>query len=286
MRYFCIEQYNNNKMKRSLLSILFVFTLLQVNAQDYSQIVDKALNCAKKDSLVQAEKLFKEALQLDPSNIRNALLFTNLGTVQRRMGKSDEALDSYTLSLNITPYSVVTLLNRASLYLERNNLDKAYIDYCNVLDIDRNNKEALFYRAYINMNRREYKEARSDYNALLNIDNKNRTAQIGLIILNQKEFKYREALEGVDRMIVENPKDASLLKIKANIEIDMNTLDLALIDLEAAAKLDPNDPEIYVLCGDIYMEQNKKREAYVAYEKAVSLGVPRSELRDKLKSSK
>lgn len=273
-------------MKRALLYIFFLFAALNVNAQEYSNIVEKALNAAKKDSLVQAEKLFQQALKLDPSNIRNALLFTNLGTVQRRMGKSDEALKSYSLSLNITPYSVVTLLNRASLYLERNNFDKAYIDYCNVLDIDRFNKEALLFRAYINMNRREYKEARIDYNALLSEDNKNRTALIGLIILNQKEQKYREAIESVDRMIVDNPKDVSLLKIKANIEIEMNTLDLALIDLESAAKLSPNDPEIYVTCGDIYMTQKKNREAYVAYEKAVSLGTPRSELRDKLKASK
>jgi tetratricopeptide (TPR) repeat protein len=285
MRYFCTEQYKFI-MKRALLYIFFLFAALNVNAQEYSNIVEKALNAAKKDSLVQAEKLFQQALKLDPSNIRNALLFTNLGTVQRRMGKSDEALKSYSLSLNITPYSVVTLLNRASLYLERNNFDKAYIDYCNVLDIDRFNKEALLFRAYINMNRREYKEARIDYNALLSEDNKNRTALIGLIILNQKEQKYREAIESVDRMIVDNPKDVSLLKIKANIEIEMNTLDLALIDLESAAKLSPNDPEIYVTCGDIYMAQKKNREAYVAYEKAVSLGTPRSELRDKLKASK
>ena len=82
-------------MKRILLYILFLFAALSVNAQEYSDIVEKALNSAKKDSLVQAEKLFQQALKLDPSNIRNALLFTNLGTVQRRMGKSDEALKSF-----------------------------------------------------------------------------------------------------------------------------------------------------------------------------------------------
>lgn len=47
--------------------------------------------------------------------------------------------------LNITPYSVVTLLNRASLYLEKNLFDRAYVDYCNVIDIDKTNKEALLF---------------------------------------------------------------------------------------------------------------------------------------------
>ena len=50
--------------------------------------------------------------------MRNALLFTNLGTVQRRLGKIDDAIDSYTLSLNITPYSVVKMCIRDSRNFE------------------------------------------------------------------------------------------------------------------------------------------------------------------------
>ncbi len=38
------------------------------------------------------------------------------------------------------------------------------------------------------------------------------------------------------------------------------------------------------MCGEIYLAQKKKREAYVAFEKAVELGVPRPQLQDKLKS--
>jgi len=56
--------------------------------------------------------------------------------------------------------------------------------------------------------------------------------------------------------------------------------------LEEAAKLAPDDAEIYVMCGEIYLSQKKKREAYVAFEKAIELGVPRPELQDKLKASK
>ena len=49
---------------------------------------------------------------------------------------------------------------------------------------------------------------------------------------------------------------------------------------------DEEKVEIYVMCGDIYMEQGRNREAYVAFEKAVELGVPRPELQDRLKASK
>lgn len=273
-------------MKRILCYLILLCVCHQLQAQTYDELITRALDAARKDSLKQSESLFKQALKMDPANMRNALLFTNLGTVQRRMGKIDDAIDSYSLSLNITPYSVVTLLNRASLYLEKNLFNKAYVDYCNVIDIDKTNKEALLYRAYIYMQRCDYKGARIDYNTLLQEEPGNNTARLGRALLNQKELKYREALEDFNRLVSDNPRDISYLKARATLEVEMNTPDLALLDLEEAAKIDPNDAEIYVMCGEIYLSQKKKREAYVAFEKAIELGVPRPELQDKLKASK
>ena len=113
---------------------------------------------------------------MEPGNARNALLFSNLGTVQKRMGKTDEAIESYTMALNITPYSTAMLLNRASLYLDKGLTDKAYLDYCNVIDLLPENQEARMFRAYIYMQRRQYTEARIDYNAVLAKDVRNLTA--------------------------------------------------------------------------------------------------------------
>jgi predicted Zn-dependent protease len=93
-------------------------------------------------------------------------------------------------------------------------------------------------------------------------------------------------LEEFNRLIVDYPKDASLLKARAELEIVMNSLEMALLDLENAAKLDPNDADIYIMCGEIYLAQGKKREAYAVFEKAIELGVPRPLLEDRLKESK
>lgn len=274
-------------MKKTLLGLLLWWAGSTMQAQQtYDELITHALEAARKDSLKQAESLFKQALQTDPANMRNALLFSNLGTVQRRMGKTEEAIDSYSLALNITPYSVVTLLNRASLYLENNLFNKAYVDYCNVIDIDKTNKEALLFRAYIYMQRRAYPEARRDYNALLEEEPSHTTARLGRALLNQKELKYREALEDFNRLVSDHPREVAYLKARATLEVEMNTPDQALLDLEDAARLAPEDAEIYVMCGEIYLSQKKKREAYVAFEKAIELGVPRPELQDKLKASK
>ena len=273
-------------MKRICLYMVMMLVGCQLSAQTYDELISRAMSAVEADSLYLAESLFKKALQKEPANLRNALLFSNLGTIQRRMGKNKEALESYSLALNLTPYSKTMLLNRASLYLEMDYLDKAYVDYCNVIDLDAKNQEALQFRAYIYMRRRQYQDARNDYQSLLEAVPGDKTARIGMAMVNQKLQRYRESLEEFNRLIVDYPQEVSLLKARAELEVEMNTLELALLDLESAVKLAPNDAEIYVMCGDIYIAQGRNREAYRAFEKAIELGVPRPELQERLKASK
>lgn len=273
-------------MKYIVFIIMCLCLCTTAKSQTYDELIDKAMDAVEQDSLLLAENYFKEALRLEPANMRNSLLFSNLGTIQRRMGKKKEALESYSLALNKTPYSVTMLLNRASLLMEMNDMDRAYMDYCGVLDLDQKNPEALMFRAYIYMKRRQYQDARLDYRSYLEIDPGNKTARLGMALVNQKDKRYHESLEDFNRLIVDYPEDVSLLKARAELEIEMNSFDLALLDLENASKLAKDDPEIYVMCGDIYLLQNKKREAYNAFEKAIELGIPRPELSERLKASK
>ena len=48
-------------------------------AQTYDELIDKAMDAVEQDSLLQAEYYFKEALRLEPANMRNSLLFSNSG---------------------------------------------------------------------------------------------------------------------------------------------------------------------------------------------------------------
>lgn len=267
--------------------ILCVWVLsLPLQAQSYNDVVEQAMDCVKKDSLVQAECLFRQALKMEPDNARNALLFSNLGTVQKRMGKTDEAIESYTLALNIIPYSTTMLLNRAALYLEKDLTQKAYLDYCNVIDLLPKNLEARLFRAYIYMQRREYKEARVDYNVVLEQDVKNKTARIGIIMLDEKEGRHQSAMDAMNLLVSDYPRDVSILRMRANMEWEHGQAEAALFDLDEVLKLDPRDASCYVMKGDIHLQQKKKAEAREAYEKALELGVSRAELAEKLKQCK
>ena len=273
-------------MKRLVLFILICLLFVGAQAQTYKELSGKALKYVEQDSLVQAEKLFKEALKMEPANAHNALLFSNLGTVQRRMRHNDDAIESYSLALNLAPKTVAILLNRASLYLEQGNTDKAYVDYCDVLDLKKDESDALLYRAYIYVIRHDYKSAEIDYIRFLELQPQSMTGRMGLATVYQKEKKHRESLDLFNKLVAEFPKEAALYTARADLARDMLHPDLALIDLEEALNLDSSSVDAYLLRGEIYLDLKKKDLAKSDFEKAISLGVSRSELYEQLKLCK
>ena len=261
-------------MVRIIIALLFCFPAVAF-AQTYQQLSERAIECIEKDSLPKAEELLLQALKLEPKNAKNALLFSNLGLVQRRLGEFDKALESYSFALNFAPLAVPILLDRAAIYMEMGKTDRAYTDYCQVLDEDKQNKEALLMRA-----------ARMDYNRLLELDPQSYSGRLGLATLEQKEGKFREALEILNKMITATPDDATLYIARADVEREMKHEDLALVDLEEAIRLDAASADAYLLRGNIYLTQKKKGLAKADFEKAISLGVPPADLHEQLKQCK
>ena len=104
-------------MVRIIIALLFCFPAVAF-AQTYQQLSERAIECIEKDSLPKAEELLLQALKLEPKNAKNALLFSNLGLVQRRLGEFDKALESYSFALNFAPLAVPILLDRAAIYME------------------------------------------------------------------------------------------------------------------------------------------------------------------------
>lgn len=275
-----------DRLKRIQSLIVILFASLTMQAQTYHDVIEKAMAYTMTDSLEQAEKLFEEALKMDPISARNALLFSNLGTVQKRMGKVDKAIESYSMALNITPYATPILLNRGALLLDKGLSNEAYIDFCNVIDLIPENVEARLYRAYIYMQRRMYEEAKIDYNVVVSKDSKHKSARIGLVLIDQNTGKMPSALNKLNLLINDFPKDASLFIMRANMELEQNFVDAAAVDLEEAISLEPNNTEILCQLGDVYLKLHKKVEARKSFEQAIKLGVPRSSLRGQLKACK
>ena len=272
-------------MVRIIIALLFCFPVA-LSAQTYQQLSEKAIECIEKDSFHRAEELLLQALKLEPKNAKNALLFSNLGLVQRRLGEYDKALESYSFALNFAPLAVPILLDRAAIYMETGSDGTVLIPTIAECLMKTSRIRALLMRAYIYILRRDYPAARIDYNRLLELDPQSYSGRLGLATLEQKEEKFRESLDILNKMIVETPEDATLYVARADVEREMKHEDLALVDLEEAIRLNASLADAYLLRGNIYLMQKKKALAKADFEKAISLGVPPADLHEQLQQCK
>ena len=138
-------------MKRLHCVVLLMFIAIAVSAQSYYEWVDIADEHIAKQEWIEAEEALLQALRSEPANAQNSLLLSNLGTVQRYCGKYEEALQTYSMALFMTPRSTTLLRNRAALYAEMDSLDLACADYSHLILLDDSAEDALYNRALIYM---------------------------------------------------------------------------------------------------------------------------------------
>ncbi len=256
-------------------------------AQSYDELCERSASALSRDSLDAAAEYIRQALRQDPAHPRNALLFSNLGTIQQRQGKTEMALESYRMALNLAPTSVPILMNHGALSLQLGREGQAQADYSQVIELEPHNKEALLMRAYIYMSRRDYKFARLDYDTLLSVDPYHYAARLGLATLLQRQSHCEASLRVLDAMLADKggasaytPSELSLVYVaRAGVALDMRHPDSALLDLEQALLLDSLQPDAYLLRARIYLSRKKKSQARHDLERALSLGAPQGEVR-------
>ena len=180
-------------MKKWILMASLCLVAVAAQAQSYKEYVRKALDAMSMDSTEVAERLFREAMRVEPAQRSNAMIYYQIGRMQEHRGKLEKALESYTMGLNVAPHVLPLRMARAKLYMQLGNKEKALVDYSDVLDWKADEQEALFMRAYIYTEQRLYKKARTDYEALLKLNPAHEEARIGLVLLNEKDNRPREA---------------------------------------------------------------------------------------------
>ena len=77
---------------RVLLIIFSLFAFVGNGiSQTYEELIEKSYDFLDKNDLLSAEESLKAAMRKEPANPLNYALLTNLGTIQRRQGKFEEA---------------------------------------------------------------------------------------------------------------------------------------------------------------------------------------------------
>ena len=246
-----------------------------VSAQKDIDWLSLSFDYLKENRLDSAEIALKTFLKKEPDNPINPFLLNNLGTIQRRLGKRDEALMSYTAALGEFPKQPVFLEARASLFAETGQAQNAILDYSTLLEVTPNDEEALYQRGLLYLQIKNTDFAEADFKRILEINPNSLYARRGFASLAMFRGDYDNAEKIYNYLLDKEPKDYNLYAGKAELYILMKRPGKALSNIDQAIRLagdkTPN-PYLYVIRYRTKLMLHEKESALEDWEKAISLG--------------
>ncbi|MEG1748263.1 MAG: tetratricopeptide repeat protein [Tannerellaceae bacterium] len=259
------------------MRILALFMLLALcatggYAQTYEQLIETSYDYLEKKDLVSSEESLKAAMRLEPANPTNYALLTNLGTIQRRQGKLQDALLSYSAALSRQPKSIAILENRASLYSELGEAEKALSDYTALLLLEPEHQEALYCRGLIYMQLKNFIWAEQDFDKILEVNEKSVRGRLGHAILEKMRGNYDESERIYNYLINEMPRDWILYEGRADVYFMMGKNARAMADINKLFVESTPSAALYVLRGKVKLAQYEKESAALDFKKAREMG--------------
>lgn len=267
-------------IRQAVNLLLLVCCFLPATAQEtrtgserYLELVDSADYYISKELWGMAEKNLTEALRLEPANISNSLLLSNLGVVQFQKGEYKKAIDSYTLGLGLTPSSTVLLNNRAKAYLSLNSVTEAKKDIDKSLSIDSIQEWPLQMRGYIYLYDNDTENAEKLFKFIHQKFPKNALAYSGLADIEERKGNKEEAIKLYDKSLELDPEDQEVLISKIYLLIDTGKYTEARADLRVAINKFPEEGMFYLLRGYLHKLNYRTAEAQADKKTAIDKGI-------------
>lgn len=254
------------------IGILAACSLAAGRAQSYEQYVEKSFDFLEQNDLVSAEESLRAAMRLEPGNPNNYALLMNLGTIQRRQGKADEAVLSYTAALSRYPSNEAILENRAGLLTEMGQTEKALADYNALLVLNPHHQEALYCRAMLLLQQKNYLQAEQDFDKLLEVNEKSVKGRLGHAILEKLRGNYDESERIFNYLISEMPREWGLYEGRADLYFMMGKNARAMADINRVFVESTPTAALYVLRGKVKLAQYEKASAALDFKKAAEMG--------------
>ncbi|MDR0698082.1 MAG: tetratricopeptide repeat protein [Tannerella sp.] len=272
-----------------ILSILFIGMISCIypsSAQHFEDLVKKSYEYSDANDLAAAEECLKAAMRLEPTNRLNFALLTNLGTIQRRQGKFEDALLCYSAALNQRPEDELILINRAELYTEMNEPEKAINDYTTLLIHHPAHEQGLYNRGLLYIKTGEFILAQTDFEQIIDTYKDTFLGRFGYAILEKVRKAYDESEIIFNYLADKYPDNMRVLEERAELYFLTKRNARAMTDLNKifTVTAEPS-AELYMLRGRVKLSQYEKESAAIDFRKARDLGYDKETVERLLKET-
>jgi len=272
------------------------------NRQALQDLFDQAVALHQKGELVSAERLYQQALLMEPNSfaprhmlgvirfqqgrhdeavalIQGALdlnpnvgaAWVNLGHVQNAAGRPDEAATAYARAVALQPADAGILGALVTVLWSRGRRDEALGGMDQLVALRADDIEVRHHRANMRREAKRLADALADYDMVLRARPElaetwsNRGAALS------EMGRPAEALESLDRALALEPDMPAALSNRAFTLRELSRFDEALIDLERAIAQAPDYAPAHANRGRVLSEMMRLEDAFQSFRKAGEL---------------
>ena len=218
----------------------------------------------------QAVEQFRQALLLDPALPQGP---NNLGLALCQLGRSGEALASFSEAVRLKPGYVEALYNQANLHRDQGRLDDALNCYRRVLHRTRfEYRDARHQLAVLTLARQgNLDQAIAGLHQCLLFDSQNADTYNQLGVLLCQRDRLDEAIAAFDNALRLKPEHAEALNNKGHALLRQHKTGEAVRCFEQALALNQDYPQPYCNLGMALLQQGKAAEAVSHFQQALRL---------------
>lgn len=268
-------------IRRFLICLVSLLPLIGVKAQEldlkdstyYLSLIDSSFTAGNKGDYEGAETYLKKAIKLIPKHPSNIYLLNNLGGVQQLLGKTDEALASYSQALVRQPDNATTRFNRARLFALSGKHQAAITDYALLIGKSPTNELYLYQRAMSYMLMKQYDLAEHDLRTIIDHNGESLKARLGYALLETARGQYNEAERLFDYLVTKLSHNPEVYEGRARLYLARRMKGYAIRDMERAFELSKGRPSatLYRLRAEINESLGDKQNAEKDYDRAKQL---------------
>ncbi len=245
--------------------------------QAYLQMADSARIYIAAERWGDAARCTRAALRIDPANVGNVMLFSNLGLAAGMEGKMGEAMQCFDIALDRAPKSIPILTSKAKVLVNASQTDEALETIDTILSLDSVAQWPLQTRGLLRMRAHDFKGAYDDFSRLAKAWPRNTWGAAGMAKCmelqgypSEAAGYYRDAIERSD------PGDEDRIEFQLGLIENLGhtgkTSEALEIVKEALAD-HPNDGRLYLLRGWLKKQLLIYREAEADKKLAIAYGV-------------
>lgn len=243
----------------------------------YLQLADSARYYIGEERWGDAARCTREALRLEPGNVGNIMLFSNLGLAAGMEGKMGEAMQCFDIALSRAPKSIPILTAKAKIQIKSSDAEGALETINTILSLDSVAEWPLQTRGLLSMRKGDYKEAYEDFRLLSKTYPSNTWGPGGIAKCMEMQGYLSEAAgyyaDAISRTRVD---DEDRVEFQLGLIENLGYLGKLTEALEVAKQAiaeSPNDGRLYLLRGWIKKQLLIYREAEADKKLAIDYGV-------------